>query len=273
MDRSSSCTRIVRRRGAAREGTPSDFTGWRAGLRVSSQTFDAVVERKRIRIVPRSLSGQPTERAEFLAELQLPREQGYADRDAGAPRSAILPTILPSWLAKSRLRFGEGDAHSLELSLQRVPPRVGPSATCPTRTRSWRHHGTSSANVDRDTRSPRQPAADLWLRSLLGNDLVDLEITLSYANQEIEQEFIPGLRSTLPYGSPVRVVFPVVNADHQFETTKLTAKNTAFLTTGMISRSRASHRHRTESAANATGIDAAGARRAATGQPSGVFPR
>jgi hemoglobin/transferrin/lactoferrin receptor protein len=54
--------------------------------------------------------------------------------------------------------------------------------------------------------------------------MVNLDVIYSYANQEIEQECIPG---SGPFGC-----FAVVEADQQYETSKLTVKNSAFIETG-----------------------------------------
>ncbi|MEP3181520.1 MAG: TonB-dependent receptor, partial [Lentilitoribacter sp.] len=72
------------------------------------------------------------------------------------------------------------------------------------------------------------------------NDFVDLDVILSYADQEIEQEYVAGSSSceaipfscgfSFPVGS-----FDVVNADLRYETTKLSIKNTSTFVTGAVS--------------------------------------
>jgi len=198
----------------------SDFTGGEPGF-AFDQTFDEWSNGSGF-ASSSILAWQPTERAEFLLNYSFRRQD--TQTDGGGDEIGNSAYDLPSWLAKSRLRFGEDDAHSLELSYSATTAaeRDVPYDTFIVTTDIF-------GNVDRDIVS--ETAALTYGFDPIGNDLVDLEITLSYANQEIEQEFIPG-SSTLPTAPPFG--FPVVNADHQFETTKLTAKNTAFLTTGMI---------------------------------------
>ncbi len=94
-------------------------------------------------------------------------------------------------------------------------------------------------SVDRDIVS--QTAVLTYRNNPLDNDLLDLEVSLSWANQDIDQEYLPGTSTcddpSNPCGFPGGFPpggFPVVNADHSYETTKLTVKNTALFTTGAI---------------------------------------
>jgi hemoglobin/transferrin/lactoferrin receptor protein len=67
-----------------------------------------------------------------------------------------------------------------------------------------------------------------------GNDLVDLRANLSYADQKIEYDYVPG--SSPLEGTPS---FPflvgTVNADQRYETTKLTITNRSIFETGTVS--------------------------------------
>jgi len=178
------------------------------------------------------LAWQPTERAEFLLSYTW-REQDE-QKDGAGNEIGNSAFELPSWLAKARITFGDDDAHSLSFSYLETTSaeRDVPYDTFLVTTDIF-------GNVDRDIRS--QTATLSYGYNPLANDLVDLEVTLSYANQEIEQEYVSG-SSTCAGGPPFPCGFPfppggfpVVNADLQFETTKLTAKNTAFFTTGAVS--------------------------------------
>ncbi|MBM7067094.1 TonB-dependent receptor domain-containing protein [Actibacterium sp. 188UL27-1] len=94
-------------------------------------------------------------------------------------------------------------------------------------------------NVDRDTDS--RTAVLRYQFNPADNDMVDLDVTLSYADQSIDQEYVSGSsicdRPTNPCGLtggfPVGG-FPVVNADQQYETTKLTVRNTSLFATGAV---------------------------------------
>ena len=95
-------------------------------------------------------------------------------------------------------------------------------------------------NVDRESES--QTAVLQYAYAPADNDLVDLTVTLSYANQEIEQEYIGNSSSCefIPFscGFPFpEGGFGVVNADHQYETTKLNISNTSRFGTGNIDHS------------------------------------
>ena len=208
----------------------ADFTGGAPGL-AFDQTLDLWSNGGGF-AASSILAWQPTERAEFLLNYSW-REQDTQTDGAGDDigNSAY---ALPSWLAKARLTFGDDDAHTLSFSYSETT-----SAERDVPYDTFVVTGDVFGNVDRDIVS--QTAALSYGYNPPGNDLIDLDVTLSYANQEIEQDYVPG-SSTCAGGPPFPCGFPfppggfpVVNADLQFETTKLTAKNTAFFTTGAIS--------------------------------------
>jgi len=177
------------------------------------------------------LAWQPTERAEVLLNYSW-REQDF-QQDGAGNEIGNSSYALPSWLAKGRLTFGDDDAHSLSFSFLETT-----SAERDVPYDTFLVTADTFGNVDRDTLS--QTATVAYGYDPLGDDRIDLEVTLSYANQEIDQEYVPG-SSTCAGGPPFPCGFPfppggfaVVNADLQFETTKLTAKNTAFFATGTV---------------------------------------
>ena len=86
-------------------------------------------------------------------------------------------------------------------------------------------------NVDRDIES--QTAVLTYRNNPLDNDLIDLEVALSYANQQIDQSYVPG-SSSLEGTPDFPFLILTVEADHRYETTKFTVKNTSIFTTGSI---------------------------------------
>lgn len=156
---------------------------------------------------------QPTEALEFLANYSW-REQG--DQKDGSGNTITNSAFeMPSWLLKARYSLG---AQSLTASYT--------ESTTADRDVPYDSFGTSGGsfgNVDRDTVS--QTVTLDYNYKPDDSDLIDLRATLSYANQEIDQE------ATNPPG------FAVINADHQYETWKLTVKNASYIETGPLFQS------------------------------------
>lgn len=172
---------------------------------------------------------QPTENFEVLGNYTW-RKQGVQDDGDGTPRSEDGYT-LPSWLLNSRLTFGETGAHSLSLLLSRTETDRSDVPYD-----SFGTTGDQFGNVDRATED--STAVLGYAYDAPGTDLIDLEVDLSYSDQKIEQEYVPGssICEVVDCGFPFPPGgFPTVNADHRYETTKLTAKNTALFDTGAVS--------------------------------------
>ncbi len=139
---------------------------------------------------------------------------------------------LPSYLVKGRYTFGENRDHSLTFSYS---DSSTDESDVPYDTFST--SGGAFGNVDRtvDTRT-----AVLSYNFNPSNELVDLDVVLSYADQVINQEYVDGSSTCEgadnPCGFPFTPGgFDVVNADHRYETTKLAIKNTSHFETGVIS--------------------------------------
>lgn len=149
------------------------------------------------------------------------RTEDPQDDGAGNPRSEN-GYELPSWLVNGRLTFGESDEHavSLLLSHTQTDDRDVPYDTFGT-------SGGIFGNVDRATDD--KTAVLRYDYDSPENDFVNLRLELSYSDQRIEQDYVPGSSPVAPPGG-----FPTVNADHRYQTTKLTAKNTGHLTTGAV---------------------------------------
>ena len=170
-----------------------------------------------------TLAWQPTEDLEFLANYSYREQSNQDDGDGDEIGNSAFE--LPSFLLKGRYQFGADRAHSIEASYNRTESadRDVPLDTFITAPDFF-------GSVDRDSTS--ETAALIYNFSPSGNDLVDLEVALTYANQEFDQTFIEG--STDITGFFLEVVRGLGNADHQYETTKLTVKNASFFEVGSI---------------------------------------
>ncbi|MGR3452631.1 TonB-dependent receptor domain-containing protein [Pseudooceanicola sp.] len=142
------------------------------------------------------------------------RREGITVDGAGNDRSAE-GYALPSWLVNGRLTFGESDAHQLSLMLSHTQTDETdvPYDTFGT-------SGGTFGNVDRQTDD--KTAVLRYDYAAPDNDLVNLRLELAYSDQKIDQEYVPGSSPAAPPGG-----FPVVNADHRYQTTTLSARNLA----------------------------------------------
>ncbi|MHC0053611.1 TonB-dependent receptor plug domain-containing protein [Actibacterium sp. D379-3] len=192
----------------------SDFTGGTPGFAVrqalsytsNGEGFDSST----------ILAWQPTEKLEFLVN--------YVYRDMGVQQDGNGDDIgedgfsLPSGLLKGKYTFGNDDQHSITaaLSYTETDEKDVPYDTFATT-------GGAFGNVDRYTQDTT--ATLEYAYNPAGNDLIDLTATLSYSDQKIDSEGVSGQTGGLA---------DIVNADHQYETTKLNVTNDAFFTTGAL---------------------------------------
>ncbi|MFU1477858.1 TonB-dependent receptor domain-containing protein [Roseovarius sp. C7] len=191
----------------------SDFTGGTPGF-AYRQSFEFQSNGNGL-TASSILAWQPTEKLEFLLSHTRRTLGTQTDGDGNLINPAADDVDDPSWLAKARLTFGDNDEHSLTASY--------------TSTESTEYDvpydsfGTTTfGNVDREVNSET-----FMLRygyNPVGNDLIDLSAQLSYANEEILQ-------------TPVIPGNPLLDADHQYETTTLTFKNRARFDTGALGNS------------------------------------
>lgn len=159
---------------------------------------------------------QPTENLEFLANYSWREQADQTDGNGDTIGNSAFE--LPSLLLKAR--YTEGD-HSVTASYTDTETSE--------RDKPYDSFGTTGGvfgNVDRDTESNTATLA--YNYNPAANDLLDLDVILSYANQEITQECVVG---SGPLGC-----FATVDADHRYETTKLTVKNTAFIVSGSVTQ-------------------------------------
>jgi len=160
------------------------------------------------------LAWQPSERLEFLVNYTNRHIGIQEDGDGNQINPAAGEVSDPSWLVKGKLTFGEDDAHSLTSSYTKT--------TSTQEDVPYDTFGTTAfGNVDRAVSS--ETAMLRYGFNPLDNDLIDLSLQFSYADEEITQ-------------SPV-VAFPpnpLLDADHSYETTTVTLKNRALFATGAV---------------------------------------
>ena len=149
------------------------------------------------------LAWQPSEDVEFLATYVWRRQGEQVDGDGNLLGAEGFKT--PSWSLKGKYTFGQNrDQYiSLGLSETNLAERDVPYDAI---------GGNAFGNVDRDMTSRNAVLTYGW--NPVDNDLINLEARLSYADQEINS-------------AGVGMSFPLLDADHRYETTKLTIKNTA----------------------------------------------
>ncbi|SDO20662.1 hemoglobin/transferrin/lactoferrin receptor protein [Lutimaribacter pacificus] len=199
----------------------SDFTGGLPGVRLRqtlqfSSNGDGITSST-------IMAWQPTADFEVLGNYTYSTQDTQTDGSGNAIGNSAFS--LPSWQLKVRKTFGEGD-HSLSFSLTDTSSddKDVPYDTFVTT-------GGSFGNVDRQIRS--RTATLGYNYNPLDNDMIDLDVILSYADQKIDQSYVPG--SSPLEGTPTfPFLQPLVDADHRYETTKLTMKNTARFQTGLM---------------------------------------
>ncbi len=171
------------------------------------------------------LAWQPTQDMEFLLNYTW-RDQDNQDDGSGntVGNSAF---NLPSGLFKAKYTFGQNRDQSLTFSYAKTT-----SSDRDVPFDSFTTTADAFGNVDRDTES--KTAVLRYNFNPSGNDMVDLDVILSYADQTIDQSYVPG--SSPLEGTPGGAgILPLVNADHRYQTTKLAFKNTSLFDTGAVS--------------------------------------
>ncbi|WP_281995497.1 TonB-dependent receptor domain-containing protein [Ruegeria faecimaris] len=201
----------------------SDFTGGEPGFRFR-QTFEGYSNGNGF-ASSSILAWQPNTQTEFLFNYTYRDQDDQEDGNGNTIGNSAF--TLPSLLAKGKYSFGNDLEHSFTASYNQ--------STSEERDVPYDSFGTTSdafGNVDRDIetkigilRYQYQPT---------GNDLVDLDVNLSYSEQAIESSYVSGSSSL--EGTPF---FPgiqaLADATHNYETTKLTIKNTSYFQTGIAS--------------------------------------
>ncbi|WP_254055640.1 TonB-dependent receptor domain-containing protein [Ruegeria sp. EL01] len=171
------------------------------------------------------LAWQPNTQTEFLFN--------YTYRDQGDQKDGDGDTIgnssftLPSVLAKGKYSFGDNLEHAITASWNR--------STSEERDVPYDSFSTTAdsfGNVDRDIET--QIGILRFQYQPVENDLIDLDVNLSYSEQSIKSAYVPGSSSLegTPFFPRIRAL---ADATHNYETTKLTIKNTSYFQTGIAS--------------------------------------
>jgi len=157
------------------------------------------------------LAWQPTQNFEFLANYTSRKQSDQIDGSGTVRDDTAFD--LPSGLVKGRFTFGADNDQSVTVSYSdtTTDEKDVPYDTFNTTSNTF-------GNVDRRTQS--RTAVIAYDYAPVGNDLIDLTATLSYADQKIDQESNGAI--------------PVTNADLRYETLKFNVTNTSLFTTGAI---------------------------------------
>lgn len=201
----------------------SDFTGGEPGFRFR-QTLEGYSNGNGF-ASSSILAWQPNRQTEFLFNYTYRDQDDQEDGNGDTIGNSAF--TLPSLLAKGKYSFGDNLEHSITASYNQ--------STSEERDVPYDSFGTTSdsfGNVDRDIetkigilRYQYRPA---------GNDLIDLDVNLSYSEQKIDSSYVPGSSSLegTPFFPSIRAL---ADATHNYETTKLTIKNTSYFQTGIAS--------------------------------------
>ncbi|MEO1109305.1 MAG: TonB-dependent receptor plug domain-containing protein [Pseudomonadota bacterium] len=201
----------------------SDFTGGVPGVKLR-QLLEASTNGNGF-VSSSILAWQPNEQTEFLLSYTYRDQDDQEDGNGDTIGNSEF--TLPSYLIKGKYSFGDNLEHSITASWnnstsdEKDVPYDSFSVTA-----------DAFGNVDR--RIENRVAILRYQYQPAGNDLVDLDVNLSYSDQKIDNTYIAG--SSPLEGSPF---FPslldLAEAEQRYETTKLTIKNTAYFQTGIAS--------------------------------------
>ncbi|MCJ2188830.1 TonB-dependent receptor plug domain-containing protein [Novosphingobium beihaiensis] len=196
----------------------SDYLGGKTGFTVNQNLSGAT--NKNGFSTSTTLAAMPNESVEFLANYS--HREGGTQKDGHGDRIENSAFSLPSYLVKGAVHFGPGKAHTIKASFSQTETSE--------RDRPYDSFGTTGAsfgNVDRDTKSKTLVVG--YYYDPIENDAVNLSLVYTYASQDIEQDYVEGSSPFAPPGG-----FDVVNADHKYETSKITLKNAALFQTGPV---------------------------------------
>lgn len=191
----------------------SDLTGGEPGFKWA-QTI-GMASNSRGRNLSTTLAWQPLQNLEFLANYSYREQSEQKDGNGDVIGNSAFE--LPSYLAKAKFTFGEANAHSLTANVSRTE-----TAERDVPYDQFGLGGGFFGNVDRDITS--ETAGLVYKYMPANSNLYDLSVALTYANQVIDQS---------PVGGPSSLL----DADHQYQTTKLTVKNGSYVETGSVSHS------------------------------------
>lgn len=201
----------------------SDFTGGVPGYRFR-QTLEGATNGNGF-TSSSILAWQPTEDIEFLAQYVW-REQDR-QKDGDGDWTGAQPFELPSYLAKVKYTFGAARDQSVTLSFNDTRSQESDVPYD-----QFATDAGTFGNVDRDIHTR---TAVLAYEYDPVSPLIKVEANLSYADQRIDSTYVDGsstMEGTSMWARYRGSVLGLANADHRYQTTKLTVKNTAAFDTG-----------------------------------------
>ncbi len=201
----------------------SDFTGGEPGFRFR-QTLEGYSNGNGF-ASSSILAWQPNRQTEFLFNYTYRDQDDQKDGNGDTIGNSAF--TLPSLLAKGKYSFGDNLEHSITASWNQ--------STSEERDVPYDSFGTTAdafGNVDRDIET--RIAVLRYQYRPASNDLVDLDVNLSYSEQAIDSSYVPGSSSLegTPFFPGIRAL---ADATHNYETTKLTIKNSSYFQTGAAS--------------------------------------
>ena len=171
------------------------------------------------------IAWQPSQNAELIANFT--QRQQSDQRSGNGNKIGASAYNLPSWMIKGKYAFGENNSQAVTLS---ITDTKSDEKDVPYD--AFQTTGGAFGNVDRKTKSTTVSLSYDFVPA--DNDFIDTNATFSYSDQKIDQEYVPGssICGSFPLPPGCRGPAPVdgystVNADHRYETTKLTLKNTS----------------------------------------------
>lgn len=154
----------------------------------------------------------PSEQVELLANYTYRTLDDQKDGDGN--RIANSHFSLPSFLVKGAVHFGADNAHTLKASYNQ--------SSASERDAPYDSFGQANfGNVDRDTKTIAITAG--YYYKPVANDAIDLSLVYTYADQKIYQQSVPFVATNA-----------LLNADHRYQTSKITLKNGSIFATGPI---------------------------------------
>jgi hemoglobin/transferrin/lactoferrin receptor protein len=191
----------------------SDFTGGVPGFKLR-QTLE-FTSNGAGRTSSTIMAWQPTEDLEFMAQYVWRSQDEQVDGDG--EDTGAEPFKLPSYFVKGKYTFGEARDQSITFSYN--DSQIAESDV------PYDQFGLGGGlfgNVDRDIHTRTMVLAYEYDPD---SPWIKIEANLSYADQRIDSTYIEG-------SSPNNQGRSLGNADHRYETTKLTVKNTSEFATG-----------------------------------------
>jgi hemoglobin/transferrin/lactoferrin receptor protein len=206
----------------------SDFTGGNIGFN-AGQTVQFASNGDGI-AASSVLAFQPTQDFEFLVNYT--HRQQDIQTDGNRDEIGSSDFFLPSYLLKGRYTFGQNRDQSLTFSYSDTSTEEENVLYD-----TFQTTADAFGRVNRETQT--QTAVIRYDYEPLNNDLIDLSVTLSYANQQFDQEYVPGTSTCETIPGSCFFPFPpggfgTTNADHKYETAKLNITNVSLFSTGAV---------------------------------------